>query len=181
MSGRVAVIYSGDLAPLANLFAEAASNVATQVRLAGLGDLHTAGTSAPPEADISLLNWADGIAFGTPSSSGHPAPELMEYLESSETLWRGGGLYNKVVTVFTDQPQQMAPDSILHPIYDALYRWGAVIIGPRDFELPLAGKTGATQREPCPRVRAARYRAYRLSRLASVIAEERIRRETLQL
>lgn len=180
MSGRVAVIYTGELEATANLFAEAASHVATHVRTARLGDSDNS-TSSTPNPDISMLEWADGIAFGTPSCPGHPAKALMDYLERSERLWRSGRLYDKVVTVFTDQPQRMAADSILHPIYDALYRWGAVIVGPRDVDLPTESQVGTTQGEPGLRERAARYRAYRLSRLASVIAEDRIRKGSLQL
>lgn len=180
MSGHIAVIYAGDIAPVANVFAEAASHFATRVQMAHLDD-DTAGGSTAAAAHIPLLEWADGIAFGTPSSSETPAPALMKFLDSSERLWRSGRLYDKVVTVFTDQPQRMAPDSILHPIYDALYRWGAVIIGPRDFDLPSEAQPRTPHSQPSAPERAARYRAYRLSRLTSVIAEDRIRRESLQL
>jgi len=37
--------------------------------------------------------------------------------------------------VFTDEPEQMVPESLVHPIYDTLYKWGAMIVGPREFEL----------------------------------------------
>ena len=185
MSGHIAVIYSGDLASVANAFAEGAAHVATQVRTARLLDDHDPGASPEPQANLSHLEWADGIAFGTPAHQGGPAPELMRFLDSSEPLWKTGRLYDKVVTVFTDEPERMAPDSILHPIYDALYRWGAVIVGPRDFDLsldtrperPAPGGSAVTG----PRLRAAQYRAHRLARLASVLAEERVRRESLQL
>jgi NAD(P)H dehydrogenase (quinone) len=161
--------------------------VATQVRTARLGDLDEAeAASAHPQADLSKLEWADGIAFGTPAGQGHPAPALMEFLDSSEPLWRNGRLYDKAVTVFTDQPEHMAPDSILHPIYDALYQWGAVIIGPRYSDLSWGAEsdsphTASHPTLPGPRLRAAQYRARRLSRLASVIAEEHGRRARLQL
>lgn len=182
MSGRIAVIYSGDLADVANAFAEGAAHVATQVRTARLsdGDDPAAGHATP--ADLSIIEWADGIAFGTPGYETGPAPALMRFLDSSEPLWKSGRLYDKAVTVFTDEPERMAADSILHPIYDHLYRWGAVIVGPRDFDLSLV-TAPATEGTPLsgPRLRAAHYRAHRLTRLASVLAEERGRRESLQL
>ena len=88
--------------------------------------------------------------------------------------------------MFTDEPERFAPDSVLHPIYDALYKWGAVIIGPRAFELALDAR--ATDSAPTPssslpvaRLRTARYRAARLTRLAGVLADERHRRERLEL
>ena len=48
----------------------------------------------------------------------------MRFIASTEPLWSSGRLYDKAVTVFTDEPEHFAPDSVLHPIYDALYQWG---------------------------------------------------------
>jgi hypothetical protein len=75
---------------------------------------------------------------------------------------------------------------VLHPIYDALYRWGAVIVGPRGFELELEARPGhlfAGSRSSLsgPKLRSVRYRAFRLARLAGVLAEDRARRERLEL
>jgi NAD(P)H dehydrogenase (quinone) len=186
MSGRIAVIYTGDLAAVADVFAEAAGHVATQVRTARLGDIDETKTSAHPPADLSQLEWADGVAFGTPAARGRPAPALMDFLDSSEPLWRNRRLYDKAVTVFTDEPERMAPDSILHPIYDALYHWGAVIIGPRYTDLSWGAQSDNPQAASHPslpgaRQQAAQYRARRLSRFASLIAEERGRMARLQL
>jgi NAD(P)H dehydrogenase (quinone) len=186
MSGRIAVIYTGNLAAIADVFAEAAGHLATQVRTTRLGDSDEAQAGAHPADDLSQLEWADGIAFGTPAAPGRPEPTLMEFLDRSEPLWSNGRLHDKVVTVFTDEPEKMAPDSILHPIYDALYQWGAVIIGPRYSDLGWAGQPGDPQAArypslPGPRLAAAQYRARRLARLASVIAEDRGRKARLQL
>lgn len=106
----------------------------------------------------------------------------MQLLNSSEPLWKSGRLHDKALTVFTDPPECMAPDFILHTIYDHLYRWGAVIVGPRDFDLSLDTAPG-TEGMPLsgPRLWAAHDRAHRLTRVASVLAEERGRRESLQL
>ena len=185
MSGRIAVIYTGDLAAIADVFAEAAGHVATQVRTARLGDIDETKTSAHRQADLSQLEWADGIAFGTPVAHGRPARALMDFLASSEPLWGSRRLYDKAVTVFTDEPERMAPDSILHPIYDALYQWGAVIIGPRYTDLSWGARSDPQAAShpplPGPRQQAAQYRARRLSRFASLIAEERGRTARLQL
>jgi hypothetical protein len=127
-----------------------------------------------------------GIAFGTPIDDGHPARALMAFIQGTEPLWSSGRLYEKAVTVFTDEPERFAPDSVLHPIYDALCHWGAVIVGPRAFELELDARPGRAPIErssplPAPRLRTARYRATRLARLAGVLADERHRRERLEL
>jgi len=92
MSGRIAIIYSGDLADVAGAFADGAAHVATQVRTARLADGDDAAARRETRADLSLLEWADGIAFGTPGHEGGPAPELMHLLDSSEPLWNSGRL-----------------------------------------------------------------------------------------
>ena len=185
MSGYIAVIYSGDLGHVANAFAEAASQIATETRTARLLDHADIAAAVEAGADFSLLEWANGIAFGTPSHTLQPDPALMRFLQGSEPLWTNGRLYDKAVTVFTDEPERRAPDAILHPIYEALYRWGAVIIGPRDFDLTLlptlSSRDVGTAAMTGVRLRAAQYRAHRLARFASVLCEERSRRAELQL
>ncbi len=187
MSGNVAIIYTGGLEPVAEAFGEAAGHVAARVRLRSLAEVEPAAEGArhePPTLDD--LEWADGIAFGTPACSGVPAPELMRFIEGTEPLWSSGRLYDQVVTAFTDEPEHIAPDSVLHPIYDALYGWGAVIIGPRGFKLerearPGADTVGVSSPLSVSRLRSARHRAARLARLAGVLAEDHARRERLEL
>lgn len=187
MSANVAVIYAGDLGPVAEAFGAAARHLAAEVRLLTLaGSDRTGDRGRGTAAGLGDLDWADGIAFGTPVGDGAPDPALMGFIESSEPLWSSGTLYQKAVTVFTDEPEQMAPDSVLHPVYDALYRWGAVIVGPRGFELELQAPPEHRSGEVRPslsaqRLHSAQYRARRLARLAEVLAEERERRARLEL
>lgn len=187
MSGNIAVIYAGGLAAVAEVFAEAAEHLAARVRLLRLAEAEAPGAEArQAQPTLPDLEWADGIAFGTPVGAGAPARELMRFIESTEPLWSSGRLYDKVVTVFTDEPEHMAPDSVLHPIYDLLYGWGAVIVGPRGFELEVRALPGHAVEEtrsalPGPRLRSAQYRAFRLARLAAVLAADRARREQLEL
>jgi NAD(P)H dehydrogenase (quinone) len=187
LSANIAIIYSGDLQQVAAAFGEAAEQLSARVRLLRVsGAENDPSRGAHREANFDDLDWADGIAFGTPLGHGHPAAELMAFIEGTEPLWTSGRLRDKVVTVFTDQPEEFAPDSVLHPIYDALYRWGAVIVGPRAFELELDARpdhsvAGSASTLPTPRLKAAQYRAGRLARLADVLADERRRRERLEL
>jgi NAD(P)H dehydrogenase (quinone) len=183
VSGNVAVIYSCELDAVAQAFAEAAGHLATHVRVLRLAGAHDqaddGGSDRRPE--LTDLEWADGIAFGTPIGDGAPDAELMRFIASTEPLWSTGRLYDKAVTVFTDEPEHMAPDSVLHPIYDALYRWGAVIVGPRGFELELEARPTAplvhsASELPAARLKTAQYRAVRLARLAGILAEEHARR-----
>lgn len=169
-----------------SLRAEAALHVAREVRTIHLDDPGTGTEGMKPSGGLRHLEWADGIAFGTPAGGGRPDGVLVNFIESSEPLWESGRLYDKAVTVFTDEPERVAPDSILHPLYDSLYRWGAVIVGPRDVDLGWEAAPGHRPLEvasllPAPRMKAAQYRAHRLTRIASVLAEDRARRQRLQL
>ena len=187
MSANIAVIYSGALRGVAQAFGEAAGHLARGVRVLRVsGDEGEESAGTDPQAGLGDLEWADGIAFGTPIGDGHPARALMAFIRGTEPLWSSGRLYEKAVTVFTDEPEHFAPDSVLHPIYDALYHWGAVIVGPRAFELELDARPARAPIEsssplPAPRLRTAQYRAARLARLAGVLADERHRRERLEL
>ena len=187
MSGNIALIYAGNLGPVAAAFGEAAGHVAARVRVLQLAEADAAGPEGlRDQPSLRDLEWADGIAFGTPISDGEPAPALMRFIGSTEPLWSSGRLYDKAVTVLTDEPEHMAPDSVLHPIYDELYRWGAVIVGPRGFEFELLTHASSSVPEghpslSVPRLRTAQHRAYRLAILASVLAEDRARRERVEL
>lgn len=187
MSANIAVIYAGDLDAVAEAFGEAAQHLSAQVRLLTLAnDEHGRDGGLHARAGLRDLQWADGIAFGTPVGDGAPAPTLMSFIEGSEPLWSSGTLYEKAVTVFTDEPEHTAPDTVLHPVYDALYRWGAVIVGPRGFELELQAPPDAwpaTRRSVLSgsRLRTAQYRARRLTRVAAVLASDRARLERLEM
>jgi NAD(P)H dehydrogenase (quinone) len=181
LSANIAVIYAGDLQQVAAAFGEAPEHLSARVRLLRVsGEKNDVSSGVHREVTFEDLDWADGIAFGTPLGPGHPAVELMAFIAATEPLWSSGRLHDKVITVFTDEPEQFAPDSVLHPIYDALYQWGAVIVGPRAFDLGDThlhhrGSEG-TGSMSASRLESAQYRARRLARIAGLLADERIRR-----
>ncbi len=187
MRTNIAVIYNGDLREVAAAFGEAAEHLRARVRLLRVsGGEDDDRSGAYRDANFNDLEWADGIAFGTPVGHGHPAAALMAFIEGTEPLWSSGMLYDKVVTIFTDDPEHFAPDSVLHPIYDALYHWGAVIVGPRAFDLPSDAQHGSDVSESggplsASRLKGAQYRGRRLARIAGLLADERGRGERLQL
>ena len=162
MRARIFIGYCGDLGELAQAFAEGARPYSAEVRIGELGVLLRDGGKTA----LRELERSDAVAFGMPSDAGAPAPEMMRLLELTEPLWESGRLDDKVVTVFTDHPETPAPDAVIFPVYSALYHWGAVVVGPRDFELPRAGK-------PDARLSAVHYRGRRLARLAGALAAER--------
>jgi multimeric flavodoxin WrbA len=170
MSARILIAYSGDLAEVAEAFAEGARPHSGQLRIAELDVL----MRDEGKAGLRELERCDAVAFGVPADAGAPSAEMMRLLELTEPLWASGRLHDKVVTVFTDQPQVPAPDAVIFPIYSALYHCGAVVVGPRDFELP-----GAVT--PDARLTAARYRGRRLARLAGALAAERAALAQVQL
>jgi hypothetical protein len=111
----------------------------------------------------------------------------VDFVHRAEQHWSGAELGDKVVSIFTDEPERFAPDAVVHPIYDALYQWGAVIVGPRASELALDARphrddpvatAGTLSR---PRWRTSYYRARRLIALAGILAAERGRRGRLEL
>jgi NAD(P)H dehydrogenase (quinone) len=187
VSANIAVIYCADeLREVAEAFGEAAVHLSARVRLLRVPGSQPAGSGEHPDATLADVEWADGIAFGTPLAPGQPSDALMAFIKSTEPLWSSAKLFDKVVSTFTDEPEHFAPDEIAHPIYDALYHWGAVIIGPRAFELAFDARPRRDDPEssgplPGPRLRTAHYRGRRLAALASVLTAERARRAQLEL
>jgi NAD(P)H dehydrogenase (quinone) len=183
MSANIAVIYNGvGLREVAEAIAAAAAELSARVRLLRVPE----SDGEHPEAAPADLEWADGIALGTPARLGYPAPELIRFLDLAEPLSRRDKLYDKVITTFTEEPERFAPESVTHPIWDALYRWGAVIVGPRASELELDARPQRTDEELAtglagPRLRTAQYRGRRLAELAGLIAAEHSRRSQLEL
>ena len=145
MSANIVVIYSGLLRDVAETLGETAGYPSARVPVLRVpADERSEGGGAHPDARFGDLEWADGIAFGTPVGDGHPAPALMGFIEATEPLWSSGWLHDKVVTVFTDEPEHFAPDSVLHPIYDALYHWGAPAAWPGSRECWPTSAPGAS-------------------------------------
>jgi hypothetical protein len=109
----------------------------------------------------------------------------MRFIESTRPLSSSGTLSEKATTVFTDEPERMAPESLLDPIYDTLYNWGAMIVGPREFELEQEGRPEVASDNPPPlstaRLSATRYRAFRLARVAGELADDHVRQSRLEL
>jgi NAD(P)H dehydrogenase (quinone) len=185
VSANVAVIYSGaGVREVAEAFGEAARERSANVRLLRVPGDDTGRDHA--DATLADVEWADGIGFGTPVAPGRPAPALLTFIEATEPLWRSARLFDKVVSTFTDEPEHFAPDPVVHPIYEALYQWGAVIVGPRAVDLEFDAQPRAADSETGggltgPRLRTAQYRGRRLAALAGVLSAERSRRLRLEL
>jgi NAD(P)H dehydrogenase (quinone) len=54
-----------------------------------------------PLAQLSDLEWADGIAFGSPTRYGNMAAQMKNFLDQTGPLWVKGALEGKAATCFT--------------------------------------------------------------------------------
>lgn len=59
-----------------------------------------------PMAAMEDLEWADGIAFGTPTRFGNMSSQMKNFIDKTGGLWQKGALINKVAGVFTSTSTQ---------------------------------------------------------------------------
>jgi len=59
-----------------------------------------------PVATMDDLEWADGIAFGTPTRYGNMSAQMKQFIDQTGNLWQRGALENKVAGVFTSTATQ---------------------------------------------------------------------------
>ena len=182
MNGRVAVIYysaSGNVHALAQAVADGAEEAGAEVRRRHVEELaselvisqnqywgrHRSIVSDEPVAALDDLEWADGVAFGTPTRFGNVAAQLKQFIDQAGRLWQEGKLADKVATTFTSsQTAHGGQESTILALNTTLYHWGMVIV-------PL----GYTVSPDASALDVARYQGQRLARYATVIAEARSR------
>lgn len=59
-----------------------------------------------PMATMEDLEWADGIAFGTPTRYGNMSSQMKNFIDKTGGLWMKGALIGKVAGVFTSTSTQ---------------------------------------------------------------------------
>lgn len=143
---KIAVVFysaTGNVAALAEAVAEGARKEGAEVRVRPVREL------APPEAvasnkrwqawvdsnpydtvaSLDDLEWADGIAIGSPTRFGGPAGQLKEFLDTTGGLWAQGKLVDKVGTAFTSSSTKHGGlESTILAINNVLYHWGAIVL-----------------------------------------------------
>lgn len=146
MSTHILVVYysaTGNTAALAAALASGAAEAGAEVRV------RTVPETVPPEAiarnprwqawvdsgphhDLATLDdleWADGLAVGSPTRFGGPAAQLKSYLDSTGGLWAQGKLADKVATSFTTASTQHGGlESTVLAINNVFYHWGAIVL-----------------------------------------------------
>jgi NAD(P)H dehydrogenase (quinone) len=143
---RVLVVYysaTGHVRALAEAVAHGAENAGARVRLRHVEELapdmlisqnqawgrHRAVVNDQPTATLDDLDWADGIAFGTPTRFGNVAAQLKLFLDQAGELWEEGKLINKVVTSFTSaQTDHGGQESTILALNNTFYHWGAIVL-----------------------------------------------------
>src|ERR687893_2770716 len=143
---RVLVVYysaTGHVHALAKAVAEGAEQVGADVRLRHVEELapemlisqnqawgrHRSEVSDEPIASLDDLEWADGIAFGTPTRFGNVAAQLKMFLDQAGELWQEGKLIDKVATAFTSsQTVHGGQESTILALNNTFYHWGTIVL-----------------------------------------------------
>jgi len=202
MEARIAVIYysaTGNVHGLARALSEGAEQSGAEVRLRHVEELaselrisqsqywgrHRSQVAEAPVATLDDLEWADGVAFGTPTRFGNVSAQLKQFIDQAGQLWQEGKLADKVGTAFTSsQTTHGGQESTILALNNTFYHWGMLIVplGYTVHEVFAAGGnpygtsfvSGHTVTGPDEKALAlARYQGQRLARYASVIAEAR--------
>ncbi len=145
-AARVAVIYysaTGNVHKLAHALAEGAEAEGAEVRLRHVEELasemlisrnqywgrHRSEVADEPVATLGDLEWADGVALGTPTRFGNVAAQLKQFMDQAGRLWQEGKLADRVGTGFT---ASMTPhggqESTILALNNSLYHWGMLIL-----------------------------------------------------
>jgi NAD(P)H dehydrogenase (quinone) len=202
VGAHVAVIYysaTGNVHRLAQAVAKGAEHGGSEVRLRHVEELssellisqnqywgrHRSQVAEAPVASLDDLEWADGIAFGTPTRFGNVAAQLKQFIDQAGRLWQEGKLADKVATSFTSsQTAHGGQESTLLALNNTFYHWGMLIlpVGYTVQEVFAAGGnpygssfvsdhsvTGPDEHA----LAVAHYQGQRLARYATVIARAR--------
>jgi NAD(P)H dehydrogenase (quinone) len=199
---RVAVIYysaTGDVHRLAHAVAQGAQAEGAEVRLRHVEEVasellisqnqhwgrHRAEVEDEPVATLDDLEWADGIALGTPTRFGNVAAQLKQFIDQAGRLWQEGKLADRVGTAFTaSMTAHGGQESTILALNNTLYHWGMLIL-PLGYTVsevfnaggnPYGASYTSGKRVDGPDERAiaaARYQGQRLARYAAVIGTGR--------
>jgi NAD(P)H dehydrogenase (quinone) len=145
-AAKVLVAYysaTGHVHALAKAVAAGAEGAGAEVRLRHVEELapellisqnqawgrHRSEVTNEPTATLDDLEWADGIAFGTPTRFGNVAAQLKMFLDQAGRLWEEGKLINKVLTSFTSsQTDHGGQESTILALNNTFYHWGAIVL-----------------------------------------------------
>jgi NAD(P)H dehydrogenase (quinone) len=103
---------------------------------------HRSEVSDEPTASLADLEWADGVAFGTPTRFGNVTSQLKQFLDLAGGLWQAGKLQDKPVTSFTSSANRHGgQESTILSLNNVFYHWGCLIV-PLGYTDPLLFASG---------------------------------------
>jgi NAD(P)H dehydrogenase (quinone) len=141
----VVVFYSatGNVAALAEALAEGARGAGAEVRVRPVAERAPQEAIAgnrrwkewvennpyDTEATLDDLEWADGIALGSPTRFGAAAEQLKAFLDTTGGLWAQGRLASKVGTSFTSASTGHGGlETTIVAMNMVFYHWGSIIM-----------------------------------------------------
>jgi NAD(P)H dehydrogenase (quinone) len=143
---HVAVIYysaTGNVRALAASMAEGATATGADVRLRRVDELpsellvsarqhwgrHRSAPDEPSAASLDDLEWADAVAFGTPTRFGNVSAQLKQFIDQAGQLWQEGKLVGKLATAFTSSySPHGGQESTILALSNTFYHWGMLIL-----------------------------------------------------
>jgi NAD(P)H dehydrogenase (quinone) len=141
----VVVFYSatGNVAALAEALADGARGAGAEVRVRPVAERAPQEAIAAnrrwkewvesnpydTEASLDDLEWADGIALGSPTRFGAAAEQLKAFLDTTGGLWAQGKLASKVGTSFTSASTGHGGlETTIVAMNMVFYHWGSIIM-----------------------------------------------------
>ena len=159
MAPKVAIIYysaTGTTHALAQAIEAGAQEAGAETKLLKVKELapkeaiqsnqgwadHFEAVKEEPEAQLSDLEWADAIIFGTPTRFGLPTAQLKQFIDQTGGLWFQGKLANKIVSSFTSAATlHGGHETTINNLNTTFYHWGAIIVSPGYLD-PVQFQTG---------------------------------------
>jgi NAD(P)H dehydrogenase (quinone) len=204
MAVKVAVIYysaTGGTYELARAIEEGSRSAGADVRLRKVKELapeeaiktnqgwvdHRAATQHVEEAGLGDLEWADAIAFGTPTRYGLPTAQLKQFLDMTGPLWAQGKLVDKCITAFTSAATMHGgQETTITALYNTFYHWSAIVVAPgyadpiqfqagNPYGVSFASNNGAVKPDDVARA-SARFQGRRLAEVAATFIAGRAAR-----
>ena len=142
----ISVIYSsstGNIAAMAQALGEGAAAAGAEVRVRRVAETappeaigynqkwadYVERTKDEPVATLEDVDWADGIALGSPTRFGGPASQLKAFLDTTGGLWAQGKLVDKVGTAFTSvSTAHGGLESTILAMNNHFYHWGSIVM-----------------------------------------------------
>lgn len=146
MSARIVVVYysaTGNVAAMAEAVTEGAESVGAEVRLRRVVEIappeaiasnprwaaHEERDRGRPTVTLDDLEWADGMAFGSPTRFGDASSQLRAFMDTTGGLWAQGKLHDKVATSFTSSSTAHGGlESTILAMSHTFYHWGSIIL-----------------------------------------------------